>query len=50
MTLSKWDDAVRIAKIKMDIDPNSFTVIKGKLLREAQMIYHFLISEEYSTK
>mgnify|MGYP000040865783 FL=1 len=48
MTLSKWDDAVRIAKIKMDIDPNRFTVIKGKLLREAQMIYHFLISDQKS--
>ena len=50
MTLSKWDTSVRIAKIKLNIDPNSFTVVKGKLLREVQMIYHFLISEEYSTK
>ena len=33
MTLSKWADRVRIAKIKLDIDPNSFTVVKGKLLR-----------------
>ena len=48
MTLSKWDTSVRIAKIKLNIDPNSFTVVKGKLLREAQMIYHFLISDQKS--
>jgi hypothetical protein len=50
MTLAKWDDAVRIAKIKMNDDPNSFTVLKGKLLKEAQMIYQLLLADERVTK
>jgi hypothetical protein len=44
MTLVKWDEAVRIAKIKMNEDPNSFTVVKGKLLKEAQLIYMMLLA------
>tara|TARA_Y100000389_G_scaffold170680_1_gene177847 strand:- start:29027 stop:29167 length:141 start_codon:yes stop_codon:yes gene_type:complete len=46
MTLKKWGESVRIAKIKMKIDPNSFTLIKGKLLQEAQTIYVMLLSIE----
>lgn len=46
MTLAKWEEAVRIAKIKNKVDPNSFTVIKGKLLKEAQTIYIMLLSTE----
>jgi hypothetical protein len=46
MTLVKWDESVRIAKIKMNVDPNSYTVIKGKLLKEAQKIYIMLLSTE----
>jgi len=46
MTLAKWDESVRIAKIKMNEDPNSYTVIKGKLLKEAQKIYIMLLSTE----
>jgi hypothetical protein len=46
MTLVKWDESVRIAKIKMNEDPNSYTVIKGKLLKEAQKIYIMLLSTE----
>ena len=44
MTLAKWEESVRMAKIKMNVDPTSFTVIKGKLLREAQKIYIMLLS------
>lgn len=50
MTLAKWDESVRIAKIKMGDDPNSFTVVKGKLLKEAQMIYQLLLADERTTK
>lgn len=44
MTLKKWDQAVRLAKIKQGIDPNKYVFIKGKLLKEAQAIYLFLIA------
>jgi hypothetical protein len=50
MTLVKWDEAVRIAKIKLDEDPNSFTMVKGKLLKEAQMIYRLLLAGEEEKK
>ena len=43
MTLAKWDESVRIAKIKMGLDPKSYIVINGKLLKEAQAIYQLLI-------
>ncbi|QOR60560.1 hypothetical protein [Bathycoccus sp. RCC716 virus 3] len=43
MTLAKWDESVRIAKIKLGLNPKSYTMIKGKLLREAQAIYQMLI-------
>lgn len=46
MTLAKWKESVRMAKIKMNMDPNSFTIIKGKLLREAQKIYMMLIASK----
>lgn len=46
MTLAKWEESVRLAKIKNNVDPNSFTVIKGKLLKEAQKIYIMLLSTE----
>ena len=39
MTLAKWKESVEMAKIKMNMDPNSFVVIKDKLLKEAQKIY-----------
>jgi len=44
MTLAKWDEAVRIAKIKLNKDPKVFTTISGKLLKEAQIIYLLLLS------
>jgi|TARA_X000001036_G_scaffold1686_1_gene1428 uncharacterized Fe-S cluster-containing MiaB family protein len=46
MTLAKWNESIRIAKIKMGLDPKSYIMIKGKLLREAQAIYQMLILNE----
>jgi len=43
MTLAKWNESVRLAKIKLGLDPKSFTKVQGKLLREAQIIYHLLL-------
>jgi len=45
MTLAKWDEAVRVAKIRLKLDPNDFSVIKGKLLKEAQIIYKILLND-----
>ena len=45
MTLAKWDEAVRVAKIRLKLDPNEFSVIKGKLLKEAQVIYKILLND-----
>jgi|TARA_X000000368_G_scaffold99560_1_gene76685 uncharacterized Fe-S cluster-containing MiaB family protein len=46
MTLAKWDESIRIAKVKMGLDPKSYIMIKGKLLKEAQAIYQMLILNE----
>jgi hypothetical protein len=43
MSLAKWDESVRLAKIKLGLDPKEFTRIQGKLLKEAQIIYHLLL-------
>lgn len=43
MTLAKWDESVRLAKIKLGLDPKGFIKIQGKLLKEAQIIYHLLL-------
>lgn len=43
MTLAKWEESVRVAKIKAGIDPKKFMRIEGKLLKEAQAIYSILI-------
>ncbi len=43
MTLKKWDQAVRLAKIKQSLDPDNYTMLRGKLLKEAQAIYQLLI-------
>ena len=43
MTLSKWEDSVKVAKIKLGIDPKKFTRVQGKLLKEAQAIYSILL-------
>ena len=46
MTLSKWNESVRLAKIKHGINPSSYMELKGKLLKEAQAIYQILILNE----
>jgi len=46
MTLAKWNESVRIAKIKLGLNPKSYIMIKGKLLKEAQAIYQMLILNE----
>jgi hypothetical protein len=43
MTLSKWEESVKVAKIKLGMDPKKFTRIQGKLLKEAQAIYSILL-------
>ena len=46
MTLAKWYEAVRVAKIKLKLDPNKYSVIKGKLLKEAQFVYSLLLESK----
>ena len=48
MTLAKWDESIRIAKIKLGLNPKSYIMIKGNILREAQAIYQMLILKEKS--
>ena len=43
MTLKTWDESVKLAKIKLGLNPKEFTKIQGKLLKEAQIIYHILL-------
>ena len=43
MTLAKWDESVRVAKIKLGLDPKKFTMVQGKLLKEAQAVYSILL-------
>jgi hypothetical protein len=43
MTLMKWEESVKVAKIKLGIDPKKFTRVQGKLLKEAQAIYSILL-------
>lgn len=43
MTLAKWNESVKIAKIKLGLDPKKFTRIQGKLLKEAQAVYSILL-------
>jgi len=43
MTLAKWGESVKVAKIKLGIDPKKFTRVQGKLLKEAQAIYSILL-------
>ena len=46
MTLSKWNESVRLAKIKHGLNPSSYMELKGKLLKAAQAIYQILILNE----
>ena len=43
MSLTKWEDSVKMAKIKLGMDPKKFTRVQGKLLKEAQAIYSILL-------
>ena len=43
MTLSKWEESVKVAKIKLGMDPKKFTRVQGKLLKEAQAVYSILL-------
>ena len=43
MTLTKWNESVKVAKIKLGLDQKKFTRIQGKLLKEAQAIYSILL-------
>ena len=43
MTLTQWSESVRIAKIRLGLDPKKYTKIQGKLLKEAQAIYSILL-------
>lgn len=46
MTLAKWDESVRLAKIKLGYKPSEFSRIEGKLLKQAQTIYHILLMND----
>ena len=48
MTLKTWDESVKLAKIKLGLNPKEFTKIQGKLLKEAQIIYHLLLLNKNS--
>jgi hypothetical protein len=43
MTLTLWNESVRMAKIKAGMNPKSFVRLQGKLLKNAQAIYHILL-------
>ena len=43
MTLAQWSESVKIAKIKLGLDPKKYTKVQGKLLMEAQAIYSILL-------
>jgi len=50
MSLAKWSQAVRMAKIKQGLDPDKYVMLKGKLLKEAQAIYQLLIISKWRTE
>ena len=43
MTLAKWEESVKVAKIKLGLDPKKVTRVQCKLLKEAQAIYSILL-------
>lgn len=48
----QWNEAVRLSKIHLGKNPESFVRIQGKLLKNAQIIYNFLLlaKKNVSTK
>jgi len=41
---------VKIAKLKLGIDPKRFTRVQGKLLKEAQKVYSILLLNKSKSK
>lgn len=50
MTLSKWEESVKVAKIKYGVDQKKFTRVQGKLLKEAQKIYSIMLLNKSKSK
>ena len=50
MTLTQWSESVRMAKIKLGLDPQKFTRVQGKFLKEAQAIYSILMLSKSNSK
>ena len=50
MTLTQWSESVRMAKIKIGLDPKKYTRVQGKLLKEAQAIYSILMLSKSNSK
>ena len=45
MTIALWNHSVKKAKDRLNMDRSAFVLIQGKLLKEAQGIYHILLSK-----
>ena len=50
MTLADWSESVKMAKIKIGMDPKKFTRVQGKLLKEAQAVYSILMLSKSKSK
>ena len=50
MTLTQWSESVKVAKIKLGLDPKKFTRVQGKLLKEAQAVYSILMLSKSKSK
>jgi hypothetical protein len=45
MTIALWNYSVKEAKDRLNIDRSKFMRVQGKLLKEAQEIYHILLTK-----
>ena len=45
MTIELWNYSLRKAKERLNVDRSKFMRIQGKLLKEAQGIYHILLTK-----
>ena len=50
MSRKRWEDSVKIAKIRLGLDPKDFNRIQGKLLKEAQTIDRILMLNKNVSK
>ena len=50
MSLKRWEDSVKIAKIRLGLDTTEFMRIQGTLLKEAQTIYRILMLNKNVSK